>query len=264
VGLLSNYDGESLRVVLAAVELKKNQFLFSHAISHFSNGLVELQSMSVSRPQLEELIKDYVARTKSPISLAEISPPYAGYLIEEAASLSGHDVEDARSMNRMLSSAKGDAKRPADIYLLETEANLVPTAPKTILEDELFKPLTLDWRTIDEDRKKLSDAVSPGIVLPPSVIQERKGDFLIGLINKEEIQPLLPAFRRMLEDSAYLSYCLKELPLYAGIVDILKAPDGVRVAMIYFLDRALTEMEKKEQQQQQPGLIVDPYSAGRR
>jgi hypothetical protein len=264
MGLLSNYDGESLRVILAAVELKKNQFLFSHAISHFSNGLVDLQSMAVSRPQLEELTRDYVARTKSPILLTEISPLYAGYLIEEAASISGHDTEDARSLNRMLSSAKGNARKPADIYLFETEADLVPASSEAVLGDELFKPLTLDWRGIEEDRKRLNDAISPGIVLPSSAIRERKTDFFVELVKKEQIQPVLPAFKRMLEDSAYLFYCLKELPLYAGIMSLLKAPDGVEAALTYFLDKALTEREKKEEQHQQPGLIVDPYSLGRR
>ena len=36
---LSNYDPEGTRVVLLALELKKKQFLFMHAISHFSKGL---------------------------------------------------------------------------------------------------------------------------------------------------------------------------------------------------------------------------------
>jgi len=49
MGLMSNYDAASTRVVLAAVEVKKNHFLFSHAIIHFTDGLLRLMSMTVVR-----------------------------------------------------------------------------------------------------------------------------------------------------------------------------------------------------------------------
>ena len=42
---LSNYDPEMTRLVLVALEMKKNQFLLSHAMLHFSDGLVDLKSL---------------------------------------------------------------------------------------------------------------------------------------------------------------------------------------------------------------------------
>ena len=41
--LLSNYDPGQTRAIIAAAETKKREFLFAHAITHFSNGLEELR-----------------------------------------------------------------------------------------------------------------------------------------------------------------------------------------------------------------------------
>jgi len=45
---LSNYDPDGTRVVLLAFEMRKKQFIFMHAISHFSKGLMELATFPVS------------------------------------------------------------------------------------------------------------------------------------------------------------------------------------------------------------------------
>ena len=262
LGLMSNYDSARTRVVLAAMELKKNHFLFAHAVTHFTEGLEELRSMTVSRSQLEELTQGYVARTRSPMVLVNLSPPFAAYVIEEASTISGREVEDARSLNRMLASSRGDARKPADIYLLDTGTGGAQASRDAVLEDELFQPFSLEWRGMEEDRKRLADAINPGIVLPPSVIQERKAGFFLDLVEREAVRAIMPRFKRMLEDSAYLFFCLKEPRQYSGLMGLLKEPEGVRAALIRFLDKALEEMEKKEQQQ--PGLIVDPHSLGRR
>jgi hypothetical protein len=262
VGLMSNYDTARTRVVLAAVELKKNQFLFSHAVTHFINGLMEMRSFTVSRTELEELAKDYVARTQSPMVLATISPLYAGYVIEEASAISGKELDDAKSLNRMLAAARGDARKPADIYLLKAGETAVPASAEAVLRDEIFQPFMLEWRAIEEDRKGLKDAVNPAIVLPPSVIQERRAAFLGELAEKEHIRAILPRLKRMLEDSAYLFFCLKEHDLYLGLMELLKDPVSIRAAFVRFLDKALAQAEKKEPRQ--PGVIVDPYSLVRR
>jgi hypothetical protein len=262
IGLMSNYDATHTRVVLAAVELKKNQFLFSHGIVHFSEGLLDMMSLNVSRVQLEELVKDYVARTHSPMVLATISPPYAGYVIEEASGISGRVADDARSLNRLLAGVGGEARRPADIYTLEPATPVEPAPVDAVLADELFQPFMLEWRGIEDDRKNLNDLVNPAIVLPPAIIEERKATFYGELAEKESVRALSGRFKRMLEDSAYLFYCLKEQHLHAGLIELLKDPEEVKRAFVHFLNKALSEMEKKEQQQ--PGVIIDPYSIGRR
>jgi hypothetical protein len=194
--------------------------------------------------------------------LVNLSPPFAAYVIEEASSVSGREVEEARSLNRMLAPARGNARKPADIYLLEADAGAAPASADAVLGDELFQPFSLEWRGMEVDRKRLADAINPGIVLPSSVIQERKTGFFIDLVEKETVRAIFPRFKRMLEDSAYLFFCLKEPRLYAGLMGLLKEPERVRTALIHFLDKALGEMEQKEQRQ--PGLIVDPHTLGRR
>lgn len=265
LGLMSNYDAAHTRVVLAAVELKRNRFLFSHAIIHFSEGLLEMMSLGVGRAQLQDLVRDYVARTQSPMVLVSASPPYAGYVIEEASGISGRKAEDARSLNRMLSATGGDVRKPADIYGLEPDTPFEAASPDTVLGDEFFQPFMLQWKGMEEDGKNLNDVINPAIVLPPAVIEERKGAFLRGLAEKESVRGLSDRFKRMLEDSAYLFFCLKEHALYAGVIGLLKDPEATKKAFIRFIEKTLREMEKKkEQQQQQPGVIIDPYSVGRR
>ena len=119
-GVALNYDAEETRVVLVAFEVKKNQFIFNHAITHFSTGLVELASFPVARDQLETLLKDYFLRTRPPVVLPPVSPPYAGYVIEESARMAGKNVEEARGIKRFLNDMKGDVRKPQDIYGLET------------------------------------------------------------------------------------------------------------------------------------------------
>ena len=114
-----NYDPEMTRVVLSAFEMKKNQFILSHAALHFSRGLVEMKSFPVSRNELEGFLKDYALRLSPPMALVPISPPYAGYLIEEASGFSGKEADEARVSTACFRRAEG-RKRPEDIYLLPT------------------------------------------------------------------------------------------------------------------------------------------------
>ena len=63
---LSNYDPEDTRVVLLAFEIKKRQFVFMHAVSHFSKGLLELAAVPISGNELDAILKDYLRRTARP------------------------------------------------------------------------------------------------------------------------------------------------------------------------------------------------------
>ena len=95
---LSNYDPEMTRVVLVAFEMKKNQFLLSQAVLHFSDGLMELKSFSIARDELEDFLKDYVSQMPPSMVLPAISAAYAGYLIEEASGMSGREAEEAAEL----------------------------------------------------------------------------------------------------------------------------------------------------------------------
>src|SRR5208283_2031597 len=54
--LLSNYDAGQTRAIIAAVQTKKNQFLFAYAVTHFYKGLEELSTFAASRNEIEGII----------------------------------------------------------------------------------------------------------------------------------------------------------------------------------------------------------------
>ena len=215
---LSNYDPEMTRAVLVAMEMKKNQFLLSHAILHFFDGLVDLKSFPVARDDLENFVKDYVLRMPPPMVFPSISAAYAGYLIEEASGLSGKEADDATSLHRMLLATKSDVRRPGDIYLQEGADTASEASAEAIFADGIFQPFSFRWPGMEEDRKKLNDVLNPTIVLPPYVLEERRQAFLNELVESERLASRLPQFRRMLEDYAYLFYCLENVDYYKGLL----------------------------------------------
>jgi len=260
--LLTNYDEELTRVALAALELKKNLFRLSQAVLHFSDGLVELKSFPIARDELDSFLQDFPLRMSSSIALAPISPAYAGYLIEEASGLSGKEADEARRLRRMLSAAPGGVKKPGDIYLLETPDTASAASAEIVFGAEIFDRFSLRWPGMEEDRKKLDEAVNPAIILPPYAIEERRQAFLHELVESERLAASRPLFKRMLEDYAYLFYCLKKFDYYKGLLAELSAPEGVKGAFLRFAQKAFEAPEATDRPQ--PGVIVDPYSLVKR
>jgi hypothetical protein len=259
---LSNYDPEMTRVVLSAFEMKKNRFLFSHAVLHFSNGLVDLKNIPMAGDELEDFLKDYALRTPPPMVLPSISAAYAGYLIEEASGVSGKNAEEAASLHRMLLTTKSDVRRPNDIYLLEGADTVSEASAEAIFADAIFEPFLPRWPGVEEDRKKLKDVLSPAIVIPPYALEERKQAFLSELIEKEGPAATLPQFRRMLEDYAYLFYCLEKFDYYKGLLVQLGEPAAVKRAFLRFLQKAFEKPEEADRPQE--GVIIDPRSLMKR
>lgn len=257
--LLSNYDPEQTRAIIVAHELKKNQFLFTQAVSHFSDGLFDLRSFPVPRNGLDSIMDEYRSKTRRPVVVAPVSPSYAGYLIEEAARTSGKESEETRSLHHLLHDAKGEVRKPADIYRLHAPSGLQAAPTASILSDEIFEPFLLSWSGMEEDRTKLTEAVNPSIVLPPHVIQERREAFLKELVENERVASRKGALTRMLEDTAYLFYGLEQFAHYKGLVEILQSPQSTTAALVYFVQKTLSDLDKKVQQQQ-PEVIIDPHS----
>jgi len=259
--LLSNYDPGQTRAIIAAAETKKREFLFAHAITHFSNGLEELRTFPVSGNELEELIREFTSKMRRPMVLAPVSPPYAGFLLEEASAGSGRHVDDARGMSRLLAASKERVRKPADVYLLEDRGGTGAASVEAALGSDVLEPFSLEWQGLDEDRAKLKEVTNPAIVLPPHILQERTEAFLKGLLEKEALASRLHAFKRMLEDTAYLFHSLGEMANYEALLDLLKNNEGVLKAFVYFLQKALQKTEGKERE---PGVIIDPRSLVRR
>ena len=61
----------------------------------------------------------------------------------------------------------------------------------------------------------------------------------------------------MLEDTAYLFYSLDEKANYEALVDLLKNEGKLAKAFLFFVRKALQKTDEKEQQ---PGVIIDPRS----
>ncbi len=259
--LLSNYDPGQTRAIIAAAEMKKREFLFAHAITHFSNGLEEMKTFPVSRDELGELIGEFTSRMRRPMVLTPVSPPYAGFLLEEASVASGRHLDDASGVSRLLAASKEKVRKPPDVYLLEGRGSAGAASVETVLGSDVLEPFSLEWQGLDEDRTKLKDVTNPAIVLPPHILQERTEAFLKGLVEKEAVASRLPAFKRMLEDTAYLFHSLGEMSNYEALLDLLKDNEGVVKAFVYFLQKAL---RKTDEEEREPGVIIDPHSLVRR
>ena len=251
---ISNYDPEDTRVVLLALEMKKRQFLFIHAISHFSKGLQDLAAMPISWDELETILKDYRGRMVHPMVLLPITPRYAIYLIEEASNLSGTHSDELRNLKPLMTGLKGPVQKPEDIYTLPVPQQTRPKNPEAILSDPVFEPFMLTWGSIEADRKELDGVVNPSIVLPPYVIEERRQTFLKGLVETDNLKSAARSLKRMLEDYAYLFHAMGELDTFKGLADGLPDDQFLQNALLFFVKKSL---EKKEEEQ--PGILVDPF-----
>jgi ribosomal protein S6 len=256
--LMSSYDAELTRVLVTAFELKKNQFALTHTALHFSKGLTELRSLPVSRIEMEQIMGEYISRTQPPVLLQRISPPYAGYVVEEASLASGKDVDEARSLRRYLSEAKGDIKKPEDIRRLGDEPNNEAAALDIVIIDEVFEPFRLDWKGAEEDKSAFDSAVSPSIVLPPYIAQERREAFLKNLLENERFRDIILRFRRMLEDTAYLFFQQGRRSYGKSLVTAVQDERATNKALVYFAQKTFQDLNLKSEQSRD--LIVDPFA----
>jgi hypothetical protein len=259
--LLSNYDPGQTRAVIVAVEMKKKEFVFVHGATHFSKGLEELRTFPLSKDELEKVIRDFTSRALRPMVLAPVSPVYAGFLLEEASSVSGRFSDEVRALKGFLAPLKDRVRKPADIYSFEGRGSVSGLSAEGVLGSDVLGPFSLEWQGLDEDRAKLKEITNPAIVLPPHILQERTESFLKGLLEKEALSSKLHAFKRMLEDTAYLFHSLHEMTIYEGVLDLLKDDEGVMKAFVYFIQKAL---QKTEEEEREPGVIIDPRSLVRR
>ena len=251
---LSNYDPEDTRVVLLAFELKKRQFVFMHAISHFSKGLAELAAAPVPRDELDAILKDYLRMTERSMVLPPIAPKYASFLIEEASGLSGTHTDELRNLKPLMAGLKGPVQKPEDIYTLPVPQQTRPRSLQEILSDPMLEPFILTWDSIEADKKEFDAVANPSIVVPPYVIEERRQTFLNGLVQTDSLKSAGRSLKRMLEDYAYLFHAIGEFDAFKGISEGLRDNQFLQNALLFFVKKSL---EKKEEEK--PGVLVDPF-----
>lgn len=262
IAFASNYDEEAARALLLAFEIRKKQFVFTHATQRFGEGLVELMSAPIDKRGLDDLLGDYRSRTRRPNILVEISPPYALYLLEEASRQSGKRTNEIKGLKRLATALTGDVRIPSDIYRLTSPSPAPEVSWNEVVSEVIFEPFRLFWKGMEDERKEYDSIVHPQIVLPPHIVEEKESVYFRGLAASDKIKSLRPALSRMFEDYAYLFYRQKEYANYVALLDTLKSDEKFNAATQFFLRKSLErqEKEREQQQQQQPGLIVNPYT----
>jgi hypothetical protein len=252
--ILSNYDPEGTRLIVAAYEIKKNAFVFINASTHFSDGLLELMSGPIDRTGLQEILKEFLSDRMPSMTAAEISPAYAGYLLDEAAARSGKSKDDIRQLKKLIGPVKGAVQTPQDIYALPVPEDTHTLPIERILEHPLFEAFTLTWATAEEDRKTYNSSAGSSIVLPPYMLEEKKQSFLKDIMEKEEVKSKMSLIKRLLEDYAYIFHSMSQFPHYKGLIDYLADEIVPRKTMEHFIKKFLEKSEEK-----QPGVLVNPY-----
>ena len=258
VALLSNYDHEGIRVVLFAFEVRRKHFVFTHTTQRFGEGMLEIMSAPMDKKDLDGLLADYRARTRSSMVLVDISPAYALYLTEEASRQSGKKVEEIRALKRLATALAGDVRTPNDIHGLQAPASGPEPSWQQVVAGPLFQPFVPSWPHMEEDVKAFDATVRPQIVLPPYVIEEKKVSFLKELAALDRMKSLRTHLSRMLEDYAYLLYRTGEYAGYNALIKTIRSTDGLESIMQFFLEKSLDR--KKEEERQTAGLIVNPYT----
>lgn len=254
----SNYDTEGTRVVLLAVEMKRRQYIFIHAVCHFSDGLVDLAVFPLPQNDLDGLISDYTLKTQPPMALVPVSPRYAAYIIEEASGRTEKYAEEMKGLHALATDLKGEIQRPADIYGLAVPDDTEPKTTEKILAHYLFEPFPFTWDSVELDKKALNEILNPSIVVPPYMIQEKRQAFLKELLQKDAFRAKRPLVKRMLEDYAYLFHALEAFDFYRGIAERVNDEEFIDTAMLHFAGKAFEEKKPE----QQPGVLVNPFQQG--
>lgn len=254
-GLFSNFDEHGTRVAMIAFEGKRNAYVLVHGLIHFSQGLLELANAPLDGRSLKQLVAQYLNGSMKPLTVVEIAPRYASYILEEAARLSGRYSEEMNQMKALASRLGGLVAKPADIYSLGVGSDDRVLPMNSILSDELFEPFSIMWDTVDDDRKAFQEiGGSATLVLPPYMVAEKREEYVKNLIGKNNLERHVPFMKRLLEDYAYIFYARGDLGAYKSVMEVLGRADGPRQALAFFVRKSL-----EARQEPSPGLIVNPY-----
>ncbi len=255
---LTNYDGTSLRAVLIIRGIKRNQLVFVHGVTHFSDGLVQLAGAPLPRSEIDTFIADYQMRTPSPIVLVPIAPSYAAHLVEEAYRVSGKQAAEIEQLRPFMAKLGGDVRTRDDLHHLAVPATASPVPVEELLGNEMFAPFRLEWEGIEKDREKLREASNPSIVLPPYMVKERTDRLIQELEDDERVRAKTGPLKRLLEDYAYLFFGLRQYDRYLAAIRAIDEEATFRRVLRHFVAGSM-EKEKKESPQEQ-SIIVSPYT----
>lgn len=261
-GYLSNYDEEGVRLVIASFEIKRHLYAFFHGTVHYREGLQNLMTTVVKKTDLNRVTRDFQNSSRPPFVVSEISAGYSGFLLQEGSAISGRYADEALRLREFIAGLRAEVKRPEDIYTLPVDETISSPPFEEIVKHAYFKPFHLSWSTLEEDRASYQAIGEGTIVLPPHITQERKKEFIATLLERDEFRRLKTTMKRLLEDFAYLFYCLGEKDIYRGLIDALLMPETPGDVLA---DTVRGIMGKQPQETHAaPGLIVNPYEQIRR
>lgn len=259
-GLASNYDFTQTRLVVAGFEIRRNAYVFLNAEIHLADGLREIMTAPVDKKAFGELFSTFRNDTKPPMVLEEISPAYALYLLEEGSRRSGRFRDEISSLRSFAADIVGGIHKPEEIYTLAAPDTSYALTSENVFIHPIFQDFVLTWKSIEEDRKTYFSSGDGAIVLPPHMTAEKKRGFLKTLAARADMKSVPALLKRMMEDYAYLFYCMGKFDYYRGLIEYLKQPDALNKAFSYFLTKSLEKGEQQPQQtQEHGGIIVNPY-----
>lgn len=254
----TNYDDRQERLVVLGFEIKKNTFIFLNATIHFSTGLSDLVTMPVDRKSFDSVLKEYRSDTTEPMFFVDISPAYAVYLVEAASDLSGRFSDETKHLRSFVSTFSDAVRTPRDVYALDLPEDTHTASLDAVLHHPVFEPFRLLWQSLENDRNTYRNLSGEAILLPPRLAEEKRAEFVEGIMLRSEIRALIPFLRRLLEDYAYLLHTLGRIDCYAGLKDYLtKNPEPVDVFR-YFLELSLTGGDEQKNDEK-TSLIINPY-----
>ncbi|MDR2018579.1 MAG: hypothetical protein LBQ00_06890 [Syntrophobacterales bacterium] len=257
-GFMFNYDSTGTRTVIAAFEVKRNGFIFINAVIHLADGLIDLKLAPLTGDDVETIMAKYRTETTKSTVLAETSPRYAAYLIEEGNAISHLYTEDVTQLRRFVSSLKDSIEKPQDIYGLKIPGTFEPLPPGAVLLDDMFTSLTLSWDTIEEDRRAIETFDKPAILLPSHMVREKEESFVKTLIEKEVLKSKITLLRRVFEDYAYIFFQIERFDCFHDLLHLLTSDRGLTEALSFFAKKSLIAPDPEEERRQS-SLIVSPY-----
>lgn len=259
LGFITNYDEHNSMVALLGIHLKGADYLLINTQIYFLDGLINLDSITIKKADLDDLINNTKQNMKS-LVITEVSPKYAYYVIDEASSRSNKFREEVRSIEKFLKNTNYDVNKPEDIYKLPVPDPVNSEDIDKILDHAYFECFSLEWEDLEEDLDRYDDIVKPSIVLPKYMIEENKQRFFNELLESEGIKKILPLFKRTLEHYALIFYSCKEYSFYKGLIKILEDGDKLRDLTLFFIKDALESLYvEDEEDRKEKSLIINPY-----
>lgn len=255
IGLITNYDDQNTMIAIIAFEIKRNNFIFIDTTIEFSSGLKDLGFVPLDKKGLDDVIRGLKADAYGEMAIADISPRYAYYIMEEASARSGKFKQEVKSLSNLIKSITSGVQKPEDIYKLPIPDTTHSLSLEQILTHPFFEPFILTWEGIEEDKRLYNEIGKTSIVLPPYMINEKKNAFLDSLITSDKLKNSSFYIKRMLENYAYIFHFYKEYPYYKGLIEILGQEEAIKEAIFYFVEIAMEDTEDKKE----GGLILNPY-----